>query len=156
MEESWRRKVEGGEEVKYYSFERDTFYFFCLLAPLDSASDPLEGGEEVKCYCLEGDSFSFFCLLAPLDCASDPLEGGEEVKCYCLEGDSFSFLFSVSWHHSTLLQTHSASVLLKSCPVRFVFVYISSADTADADTASLLLHDVGGLRVRNSRHSTSS
>jgi len=34
------------------------------------------------------------------------------------------FLFSVSWHHSTLLQTHWASVSLKSCPVWFVFVYV--------------------------------
>jgi len=30
------------------------------------------------------------------------------------------FLFLVSWHHSTLLQTHWASVSLKSCPVWFV------------------------------------
>ena len=65
--------MEGGKEVKCYCSEGDSFSFFCLLAPLDSASDPLEGGEEVKCYCSEGDSFSFFCLLAPLDSASDPL-----------------------------------------------------------------------------------
>jgi hypothetical protein len=32
----------------------------------------------------------------------------------------------------------------------------SSTNTADADTPSLSLHDVHGLRVRNSRHSTSS
>ena len=32
----------------------------------------------------------------------------------------------------------------------------SSTDTADADTPSLSLHDVDGLRVRNSIHSTSS
>ena len=32
----------------------------------------------------------------------------------------------------------------------------SSTNTADADTPSLSLHDVDGLRVRNSRHSTSS
>jgi hypothetical protein len=31
----------------------------------------------------------------------------------------------------------------------------SSTNTADADTPSLSLHDVEGLRVRNSRHSTS-
>ena len=31
-----------------------------------------------------------------------------------------------------------------------------SANTADADTPNLSLHDVDGLRVRNSRHSTSS
>jgi len=37
------------------------------------------------------------------------------------------FLFSVSWHHSTLLQTHWASVSLKSCPVWFVFVYVLTA-----------------------------
>ena len=34
------------------------------------------------------------------------------------------FLFSVSWHHSTLLQTHWASVSLKSFPLWFVFVYV--------------------------------
>ena len=32
----------------------------------------------------------------------------------------------------------------------------SSTNTADADTPSLSLHDVDGLRVRNSRQSTSS
>ena len=32
----------------------------------------------------------------------------------------------------------------------------SSTNTVDADTRSLSLHDVDGLRVRNSRHSTSS
>ena len=32
----------------------------------------------------------------------------------------------------------------------------SSTNTADADTPSLSLHDVDGLRVRNSRHGTSS
>jgi hypothetical protein len=32
----------------------------------------------------------------------------------------------------------------------------SSTNTADADTPSLSFHDVDGLRVRNSRHSTSS
>ena len=37
------------------------------------------------------------------------------------------FLFSVSWHHSTLLQTHWASVSLKSCPVWFVLVYVLTA-----------------------------
>ena len=36
-------------------------------------------------------------------------------------------LFSVSWHHLTLLQTHWASVSLKSCPVWFVFVYVLTA-----------------------------
>ena len=51
----------------------------------------------------------FFCLLAPLDSASDPLRSEAE-----------------------------------------------SPNTADADTPSLSLHDVDGLRVRNSRHSTSS
>jgi len=33
--------VEGGEEVKCYCLEGDYFSFSCLLAPLDSASDPL-------------------------------------------------------------------------------------------------------------------
>jgi hypothetical protein len=33
--------VEGGEEVKCYCLEGDSFSFFCFLAPLDSASDPL-------------------------------------------------------------------------------------------------------------------
>jgi len=37
------------------------------------------------------------------------------------------FLFSVSWHHPTLLQTHWASVALKCCPVWFVFVYVLMA-----------------------------
>jgi len=37
------------------------------------------------------------------------------------------FLFSASWHHSTLLQTHWASVSLKRCPVWFVFVYVLTA-----------------------------
>ena len=37
------------------------------------------------------------------------------------------FLFSVSWHQSTLLQTHWASVSLKSCPVWFVFTYVLTA-----------------------------
>ena len=37
------------------------------------------------------------------------------------------FLFSVSWHHLTLLQTHWASVSLKSFPVWFVFVYVLTA-----------------------------
>ena len=32
----------------------------------------------------------------------------------------------------------------------------SSTNTVDADNPSLSLHDVDGLRVRNSRHSTSS
>ena len=58
------------------------------------------------------------------------MEGGEEVKCYCLEGDSFSFFLSLPLDHS-------------------------STNTADPDTSSLSLHDVDGLRVRNSRHSTS-
>ena len=31
-----------------------------------------------------------------------------------------------------------------------------SANTADADSLNLSLHDVDGLRVRNSRHGTSS
>jgi len=70
----------------------------------------VEGGEEVKFYCLEGDSFSYFCLLAPLDSASDPL-GLTEAE---------------------------------------------SVNTADTDTPSLSLHDIDGLRVRNSRHSMSS
>ena len=33
--------MEGGEEVKCYRLEVDSFSFFCLLAPLDSASDQL-------------------------------------------------------------------------------------------------------------------
>ena len=33
--------MEGGEEVKCYCLEGDSFSFFCLLAPHDSASDPL-------------------------------------------------------------------------------------------------------------------
>ena len=33
--------MEGGEEVKFYCLEGGSFSFFCLLAPLDSASDPL-------------------------------------------------------------------------------------------------------------------
>ena len=37
------------------------------------------------------------------------------------------FLFSVSWHHSTLLQIRWASVSLKSCPVWFVFVCVLTA-----------------------------
>ena len=52
----------------------------------------MEGGEEVKCYCLEGDSFSFFCLLAPLDSPSDPLslclaKKLSSVICFCLRFD---------------------------------------------------------------------
>ena len=52
----------------------------------------MEGGEEVKCYCLEGDSFSFFCLLAPLNSASDPLglclnKKLPSVICFCLRFD---------------------------------------------------------------------
>ena len=64
------------------------------------------------------------------------MEGGEEVKCYCLEGDSFSFFLSF---------------FFLSLPSD-----LSTTNTADADTPSLSLHDVEGLRVRNSRHSTSS
>jgi len=37
------------------------------------------------------------------------------------------FLFPVSWYHSTLLQTHWASVSLKSFPVWFVSVYVLTA-----------------------------
>jgi len=37
------------------------------------------------------------------------------------------FLFSVSWHHLPPLQTHWASVSLKSCPVWSVFVYVLTA-----------------------------
>ena len=37
------------------------------------------------------------------------------------------FLFSVSWHHLTLLHTHWASVTLKSCSVWFVFFYVLTA-----------------------------
>ena len=44
-----------------------------------------------------------------------------------LFGRGFFFYFSFSWHHSTLLQTHWASVALKSCPVWFVFVYVLTA-----------------------------
>ena len=33
--------MEGGEEVKCFCLEGDSFSFFYLLAPLDSASDPL-------------------------------------------------------------------------------------------------------------------
>jgi len=39
------------------------------------------------------------------------------VKCYCLEGDFF--LFSVSWHHSILLQTHWACLSKKLSSVCF-------------------------------------
>ena len=34
--------MEGGEEVKCYCLEGGSFSFFSLLAPLDSASDPLD------------------------------------------------------------------------------------------------------------------
>jgi len=44
-----------------------------------------------------------------------------------LFGRGSFFFFSVSWHHSTLLQTHWASVSLKSCQVWFVFVYVLTA-----------------------------
>jgi len=44
-----------------------------------------------------------------------------------LFGRGFFTFFSVSWHHLTLLQTHWASVSLKSCPVWFGFVYILTA-----------------------------
>jgi len=44
-----------------------------------------------------------------------------------LFGRGFFSFFSVSWHHSTLLQTHWASVSLKSYPVWFVFVYVLTA-----------------------------
>ena len=52
----------------------------------------MEGGEEVQCYCLEGDSFSFFCLLAPLDSTSDPLglfltKKLSIVICFCVGFD---------------------------------------------------------------------
>ena len=33
--------MEGGEEVKCYCLEGDSSSFFCLLVPLDYASDPL-------------------------------------------------------------------------------------------------------------------
>jgi len=39
---------------------------------------------------------------------------------------------------------------------RCCWLGVFSTNTADADTPSLSLHDVDGLRVRNSRHSTSS
>ena len=49
--------MEGGEEVKCYCLEGDSFPFFCLLAPLDSASDPLglcltKKLSSVICFCL--------------------------------------------------------------------------------------------------------
>ena len=49
--------MEGGEEVKCYCLEGDSFSFFCLLAPLDSASDPLglclaKKLSSVICFCL--------------------------------------------------------------------------------------------------------
>jgi len=49
--------VEGGEEVKCYCLEGDSLSFFCLLAPLDSASDPLglcltKKLSIVICFCL--------------------------------------------------------------------------------------------------------
>ena len=49
--------MEGGEEVKCYCLEGDSFSFFCLLAPLDSASDPLglcltKKLSTVICFCL--------------------------------------------------------------------------------------------------------
>jgi len=52
--------VEGGEEVKCYCLEGDSFSFFCLLAPLDSASDPLglcltKKLSSVICLCLHFD-----------------------------------------------------------------------------------------------------
>jgi len=52
----------------------------------------VEGGDEVKCYCLEGDSFSFLCLLAPLDSVSDPLglcliKKLSRLICFCLRFD---------------------------------------------------------------------
>ena len=53
------------------------------------------------------------------------MEGGEEWNVIVWKG--ILFLFSVSWHHSTLLQTHWASLSLKSCPVWFVFVYVLMA-----------------------------
>jgi hypothetical protein len=65
------------------------------------------------------------------------VEGGEEVKWYCLEEDSFSSSMGVA---------DSGYFPLDH----------SSTNTADAETPSLSLHDVDGLRVRNSRHSTSS
>jgi len=82
----------------------------------------VEGGEEVKCYCLEGDSFSFFSLLAPLDSASEPL----------------------------------GLCLAKKLSSVICFVLVSYTNAADADARSLSLQDVDGLRVRNSKHSTSS
>jgi len=68
------------------------------------------------------------------------VEGGEEVKYYYLEGDFFLF--------SVMAPLDSASDPLGLC--------LTKKNTADADTPSLSLHDVDGLRVRNSRHSTSS
>ena len=49
--------VEDGEEVKCYCSEGDSFSFFCLLAPHDSASDPqglclTKKSSSVICFCL--------------------------------------------------------------------------------------------------------
>jgi hypothetical protein len=63
------------------------------------------------------------------------VERGEEVKCYCLQGDSFS---------SPIGDADSGYFPLDH----------SSTNIADADTPSLSVHDVDGLRVRNSRHSS--
>jgi len=55
------------------------------------------------------------------------------------------FLSSVSWDHSTLLQTQWASVSLKSCPVWFVFVYVLTACVfITRDTVCHLRHFVFG------------
>ena len=67
----------------------------------------MDGGEEVKCYCLEGDSFSFFCPLAPLDSASDPRglclnKKLSSVICLCLGFDGLRVRNS---RHSTSSET---------------------------------------------------
>ena len=80
----------------------------------------MEGGEEVKCYCLEGDFF-FFCFLAPLDSASDPLDlcltkKLSSVICFCLRFDGLRVRNS---RHSTSSET---LCVRKICSQTEVFV----------------------------------
>jgi len=65
-------------------------------------------------------------------------------------------LFSVSWHHSTLLQTHWAPVSLKSCPVWSIFVYVLTACVfVTRDTVCHPRRFVFGKFVRNANCSWS-
>jgi len=145
MKESWRHKWKVVRKWNVIVWKGILFLFFCLLAPLDSASVPLG-----------------ICLTKKLAI----------VICFCLR---FKLFLSDTWHYHWKCLCCGLPLLYRGDivprnfaphPILHKFHGVtdsgyfpldhSSTNTVDADTPSLSLPNVDGLRVRNSRHSTSS